>query len=41
MDMLIRRRKFTILSSHKFTEPFKKPIEYANEIAEITNLFLY
>lgn len=29
---------FAILSSHKFTEPFKKPIEYANKIAEITNL---
>lgn len=29
---------FAILSSHKFTEPFKKPIEYANKIAEVTNM---
>ncbi|GAA0109356.1 MULTISPECIES: NAD(P)/FAD-dependent oxidoreductase [Clostridium] len=29
---------FAILSSHKFTEPFKKPIEYANKVAELTNL---
>ena len=29
---------FAILSSHRFTEPFKKPIEYANKVAEITNL---
>ncbi|MDV4151680.1 FAD-dependent oxidoreductase [Clostridium sp. AL.422] len=29
---------FAILSSHRFTEPFNKPIEYANKVAEITNL---
>lgn len=25
-------------SSYRFTEPFKKPIEYENKVAEITNL---
>ena len=29
---------FAILSSHKFTEPFKKPIEYGKKIGEITNM---
>ncbi|GAB6168711.1 NAD(P)/FAD-dependent oxidoreductase [Clostridium carnis] len=29
---------FAILSSHKFTEPFNKPIEYAHKVAELTNL---
>lgn len=29
---------FAILSSHKFTEPFKKPIEYGYKVAETTNL---
>lgn len=29
---------FAILCSHKFTEPFNKPIEYAHKVAELTNL---
>lgn len=29
---------FSILSSHRFTEPFKKPIEYGNKVAELVNL---
>lgn len=29
---------FAILSSHKFTEPFKKPIEYGHKVAELVNL---
>lgn len=29
---------FAILCSHKFTEPFKKPIEYGQKVGELTNL---
>lgn len=29
---------FAILCSHKFTDPFNKPIEYAQKVAQLTNL---